>query len=69
MLEHMKTGIFVEPANVEEIANALLLLLSDINLRERLSKNAVSAVQKYDWKERVAEYERLYEQISFLSSK
>lgn len=69
VLEHMKTGIFVEPANVEEIANALLLLLSDINLRERLSKNAVSAVQKYDWKERVAEYERLYEQISFLSSK
>lgn len=62
ILEHMKTGILVKPASAEEIANAILLLLSNSDLQEQLSKNALSNVKKYDWAERVKAYEELYEQ-------
>jgi glycosyltransferase involved in cell wall biosynthesis len=60
----MKTGLLVEPANSKEIANAIILLLSDSVLREQLSKNALRRVKKYGWIERIKEYEELYREVT-----
>jgi phosphatidylinositol alpha-mannosyltransferase len=60
LLENMKTGLLVEPASSKEIANAIMLLISDSTLKEQLSKNASRSVKKYDWIERVKEYEEVY---------
>ena len=38
--KHMQTGIVVEPKNSEELAKAILLLLNNKKLREKLGKNA-----------------------------
>jgi len=62
ILEHMKTGKLVKPANSGEIADAIFLLLSNPSLQEKLSKNALSVVKKYDWVKRVKAYEDLYKQ-------
>ena len=64
ILENMVTGLLIEPANVEEIANAIMLLLSNSVLQDRLSKNALYSVRKYAWVERVKEYQELYEQVN-----
>lgn len=64
ILKNMETGILTKPANSEEISKAILLLLNDSALREKLSRNALSVIKKYDWRERVDAYEQLYEQIS-----
>ena len=64
LIENMKTGLLVEPANSKEIANAIILLLSDSALREQLSKNALRSVKKYGWIERVKEYEELYREVT-----
>lgn len=63
ILEHMKTGILVKPANSEEVANAIRLLLSNPDMQEKLLKNAFSEAQKYSWKKVVERYEGLYERI------
>jgi len=64
IIDHMKTGILVRAADSAEIADAILKLLSDSNLQKRLSKNALSIVKKYDWENRLNEYERVYREIS-----
>ncbi len=63
ILENMITGLLVEPANVEEIATAMMRLLFNSGLQERLSKNALYSVKKYAWVERVEEYQELYKQV------
>jgi len=63
LVKHMTNGLLVEPANSEEITNAIMLLLSDNSLGEHLSKNALSSAKKYSWMERVKEYEELYKQV------
>lgn len=55
VVEHGSTGLLVEPDNVKQLAQALEQLLSDPNLRRRLSTNAREVViREYSW-DRVAE--------------
>ena len=55
VVKHGSTGLLVEPDNVEQLAQALEQLLSDPNLRRRLSTNAREVVMReYSW-DRVAE--------------
>jgi phosphatidylinositol alpha-mannosyltransferase len=63
IIKHMTNGLLVEPASSKEIANSILLLLSDSSLLEKLSKNALDSVKKYSWVERVREYEALYKEL------
>jgi glycosyltransferase involved in cell wall biosynthesis len=46
IIEDGKDGILVEPENPEELAKAILRLLSDVNLRSLISSNAYKKVKE-----------------------
>jgi len=45
-----ENGLLVEPGNFQEMAEAIKKLYYDTNLKEKIEKNALKSVQKYDWK-------------------
>jgi glycosyltransferase involved in cell wall biosynthesis len=50
VITHMKNGIIVEHLNIEELANAVILLLTDSTLSNNLGKQAREfAVNNLDW--------------------
>ena len=56
VLEHGKSGLFVETGNVAQIADALVTLAGDPALRFTLGRNARSlAEQKYNWDRNASE--------------
>jgi glycosyltransferase involved in cell wall biosynthesis len=44
-------GILVDPLSVDEISAAIIRLLSDQALREKLSKRSIRQASKYSWKD------------------
>ena len=55
-----ENGFLVEPKNPEQIAEKVLLLLEDGELRERISNNNREEVKKYSWKSVVEKLEKVY---------
>lgn len=49
IIEDGKTGLLVEPANSQEIAEAIQKIYQSPSLRERLVKNAAAELKYYDW--------------------
>jgi len=61
MIEHEKTGLLVQPANAQELANALQKLINDKNLQIELSKNAKQSVeQNFGLEKMVAATKKIY---------
>jgi glycosyltransferase involved in cell wall biosynthesis len=55
VLEHEKTAFMVEPGNAGQLAQGILTLVNDKDLRLRLGANARREVlEKYTWKQHVA---------------
>jgi len=48
-LEDGKTALFVKPKDVKGLAEAIIRLIENEDLREFLSKNARQEVRRYDW--------------------
>ena len=61
ILEHMNTGILVNPTQSSEIANAITTLLFNPELCKKLSENASYTVNKYDWNMIIDSYEKVYQ--------
>ena len=61
ILEHMNTGILVNPTQPNEIANAITTLLFNPELCKKLSENASCTVNKYDWNIIIDSYEKVYQ--------
>jgi glycosyltransferase involved in cell wall biosynthesis len=60
VIQHLHTGLVVEPGNVEELAHALLNLVEDRDLRRRLGQNAqIQAKSAHSWDNTVAKIESL----------
>ncbi|WP_440945532.1 glycosyltransferase [Methanosarcina sp. T3] len=57
-------GILVDQKNADQISDALLELLKDSYLREKISANALETGKKYDWGIIANEYLRLFEEVS-----
>jgi glycosyltransferase involved in cell wall biosynthesis len=55
-----QNGFLVEPRNPEQLAEKILLILNDEDLRNRISKNNEEEVKKYDWKIVIDKLENLY---------
>lgn len=53
-------GVLVEPHNAEALATAIVKVLEDDDLRQRLSSTALKISQKYHWSNLVGEYEEIY---------
>ncbi|GAB4315574.1 MAG: glycosyltransferase family 4 protein [Methanobacteriaceae archaeon] len=54
------TGMLIQPNNQKDLVNAILNLLKDSELRDKLSKNAYDHVKKYSWKNIANETNKLY---------
>lgn len=58
------TGLVVEPKNSKALAEAILKLLRDKNLRKKLGRNARErAVKLFDGKKMIEKYEKLYSKL------
>jgi glycosyltransferase involved in cell wall biosynthesis len=65
-VDHMKTGLLVEPADPEALAEAIALMLRDKSLREALASEARKTVEsRFDLKENVAQIARLFDQVEW----
>jgi glycosyltransferase involved in cell wall biosynthesis len=63
LIEDGVNGFLVKPANSEEIAEKVTLLLRDAELRERISKNNKKKAKNYDWEKVVGRLEELYKRL------
>jgi glycosyltransferase involved in cell wall biosynthesis len=60
-IEHGHSGLLTEPGNAEDLAQALLAMLSDRAWATELGRNARQDIwDKFDWDNRVGEVERAY---------
>lgn len=58
---HGESGIYITPENREELKQAMRLLASDKELRERMGKKARERVaQTFSWRQHVEKWEHLY---------
>lgn len=55
-------GIVVDPTDTARLAGAMMSLLEDRSLRERLVAGGAGSVREFDWHTITTEYRRLYEQ-------
>ncbi len=60
IVEHGRTGLLVDPEDVEDIADGIAKLIENRRLRERLRNNGLKFVKKFDWKNICERTERLY---------
>jgi glycosyltransferase involved in cell wall biosynthesis len=61
-IEHGVSGLLTEPGNAEELAQALITVLSDQVLAAELGRNAARRIwAKFDWDARVGEIEQAYQ--------
>lgn len=54
-------GMLVEPRNSDQLAEAMLKLLNDEDLRQELSKKALEHAQKFSIENRISKVEEIYE--------
>lgn len=53
-------GILVEPRNLDQLTEAMLKLLNDENLRQKLSKKALEQAKKFSIERRIDKIEEIY---------
>lgn len=62
------TGLLVKPSP-KNFAKAVEKLLSNSQLREKLIKNGLKEVKKYDWNKIVQKFERIYSELVYENNK
>ena len=58
-----ENGLLIEPKNPAVISEAIIKLLSDKKLADRLSSRALETVKKYDWKNIIKQFDEIYKNI------
>ncbi len=62
-LKDRETGLFCEPENPQDIANKIIEIIENKDLRQKLVKNARKLVEeKYDWNNIAQEFKKIYGQ-------
>ena len=56
-------GIMVDPHNVEELAEAILRVLRDPDLRQEMSAKGLEQAKKFSWKETARQTLKVYERV------
>ena len=59
-LKNDETGLFCETGNPKDIAEKIISILSNRELRERLIKNGLDLAQKYDWRYMAEKFRQIY---------
>ncbi len=60
VLKDQHTALLVTPGHIDELANAIIRLAHDEQLRNYLAKNAKIEAQKYSWDKYVEQLENIY---------
>ncbi|REJ78545.1 MAG: glycosyltransferase family 1 protein [Acidobacteria bacterium] len=63
LLTHGETGLLVDSEDAEQMADAVLQLLSDPDLSERLSRNGRKLAERSSWKQVRKDWEHLFDRI------
>lgn len=63
-VKHGYNGLLVEDGNIEALANTIIKVLKDNELRERLSKNAIKWAKHFSWDKSAKEFERVIKTIA-----
>jgi glycosyltransferase involved in cell wall biosynthesis len=56
-------GFLVNYGDVETLANLMLILLTDDNLREKMGENARITAEEYQWYKIIDKYEKVYKEV------
>lgn len=64
LISNHKTGIVIKANNAGEIADAVLKIISDNNVKHRIVENALKSIRRYDWMEISGRYVKIFEEIS-----
>lgn len=63
VVKHGENGLLAEPYDVEMVAENLLLLLQDEDIRSKMGKDGKQKVKNYSWDKITTETEQLYRKI------
>jgi len=58
-----ETGLLVPYGDIKALANAIIKVLSEDELRAKLSKNAIKWAEKFSWEKTAKEFEKILEKI------
>jgi len=64
LVDHESTGLIVEPGNPDAIAEAMVRLLSDDKLYQRLARNGRSLAESLTWDDVASNLERVYTKLT-----
>jgi glycosyltransferase involved in cell wall biosynthesis len=59
-----ETGLLVANGDVEALANAIIRVFSDDELREKLSRNAIKWVRRFSWEKTAEEFLKVVEGVT-----
>ncbi len=63
VIEHEKTGLLVPPSDAEALAKAIVRLLTEPGLSDRLAAGAQERLAKFDWDKIAERYAELYGEL------
>jgi glycosyltransferase involved in cell wall biosynthesis len=63
VIEHGQNGLLVEPGNVDDLRQSVLLLLNDRSLRDRIGENARSSVSRFSSERMADNYLEFYRRM------
>ena len=63
VVKNGKTGLLVPPRDPKALAEAIICLLQDENVRRKMGRNARKKAENYSWKRIAEKYERVYEEL------
>jgi len=63
LLEHERTALLVPPNDADAMATAVIRILTEDGLAERLSTNARREAEKYAWDIVIPQWEHLFERV------
>lgn len=64
VIEHEKTGLLVPPSDAKALAEALVRVLTEPGLGDRLAAGAKERLAKFDWDKIAEDYAALYQELA-----
>lgn len=63
VIQHEENGLLIEPKNSEEIAKAIIRLLRDKELTNRLAEKGHKTSRRFEWERIINEIDRIYKRL------
>ena len=64
VIQDGENGLLIEPKNSDQIAEAIIKLLTDKELRERLAKRGLETCRKFEWSAIMEKIEGIYQSVN-----